>query len=249
MTYKNKIEFKDRLKELRLFKGMTQAEVAEKFGKSESAIRMWELGKSKPDADTLIEVSKEFGCSTDYLLGLPEDVINEIVASDSDNTLVLLEDLDRVPFPAKGKLLEIFNSICSAYLSLVMSNLESSVTFLNDLEKLFASISLLCGDAYLAAEEKEQGIMKYMLSKGLINESHYLTNFDNTALMSIKNTEKIMHDLMSRVHIQGRSKLIQFLESYSEHDYELSDDERELADLLIALSEEKQNYKRTGADS
>jgi len=31
---------------------------------------MWEVGKAKPDADTLIKLSEIFDCSTDYLLGL-----------------------------------------------------------------------------------------------------------------------------------------------------------------------------------
>ena len=67
-----KMEFKDRLKALRLEKEMTQTELASKFGKSESAVRMWELGKSKPDTDTLIKLAEHFVCTTDYLLGLSE---------------------------------------------------------------------------------------------------------------------------------------------------------------------------------
>jgi transcriptional regulator with XRE-family HTH domain len=43
------------------------------MGKTESACRAWELGRTKPDCDTLIKLAQYFECSTDYLLGLSED--------------------------------------------------------------------------------------------------------------------------------------------------------------------------------
>ena len=64
------MEFKDRIKELRQEKALSVGAFAEKLGKSESAIRMWETGKAKPDADTLITLSEYFNCSTDFLLGI-----------------------------------------------------------------------------------------------------------------------------------------------------------------------------------
>lgn len=66
------MDFKDRIKELRKSSGMSAEQLASVFGKSKSAIGMWEVGKTKPDADTLIELSKYFGCTVDYLLGLSE---------------------------------------------------------------------------------------------------------------------------------------------------------------------------------
>jgi len=63
-------EFKDRIKLLREEKGVSYTELGAIFGKTESAARAWELGRSKPDADTLIKLSQYFNCSTDYLLGL-----------------------------------------------------------------------------------------------------------------------------------------------------------------------------------
>ena len=61
--------FKERIKELRIEANITQAELAAKLGKGESAIRTWETGRAKPDVDTLIKLSKIFDCSVDYLLG------------------------------------------------------------------------------------------------------------------------------------------------------------------------------------
>jgi len=64
------MEFKDRLKILRTEKGLTATQLAFQIDKGESAVRMWEIGRSKPDADTLIKLSNFFDCSIDYLLGL-----------------------------------------------------------------------------------------------------------------------------------------------------------------------------------
>lgn len=68
------MEFKDRLKALRTQKKLSAADLAKNLvpAKSESAIRMWEAGKNKPDADTLIKLAEYFDCTTDYLLGLSE---------------------------------------------------------------------------------------------------------------------------------------------------------------------------------
>ena len=66
------MEFKDRLRLLREDKQKSAAQLAGEFEKSEGAIRMWETGKSKPDADTLIKLAHYFDCTTDYLLGLSD---------------------------------------------------------------------------------------------------------------------------------------------------------------------------------
>lgn len=66
------MEFKDRIKALRCEKEITQTELASKFGKTESAVRSWELGRSKPDADTLYKLASYFDCSADYLLGISD---------------------------------------------------------------------------------------------------------------------------------------------------------------------------------
>lgn len=63
-------EFKERIKQLRLKKHLTPSQLAAQLGKSEGAIRSWEMGRSKPDADTLLVLSSLFSCSVDYLLGL-----------------------------------------------------------------------------------------------------------------------------------------------------------------------------------
>jgi len=66
------MEFKDRIRELRTTTNVSATDLAARLGKSVSAIRMWETGKAKPDADTLLKLTDFFQVSTDYLLGRDE---------------------------------------------------------------------------------------------------------------------------------------------------------------------------------
>lgn len=56
------------LKKLREQSGLTQENIAEAVGVGQSAISMWETGKSKPRADMLIKLAAILGCTVDELL-------------------------------------------------------------------------------------------------------------------------------------------------------------------------------------
>ncbi|MCL1884732.1 MAG: helix-turn-helix domain-containing protein [Defluviitaleaceae bacterium] len=64
------MEFKDNVKLLRIEGNYSFADIASIVGKSEAAVRAWEYGRAKPEADTLIALARLFGCSSDFLLGL-----------------------------------------------------------------------------------------------------------------------------------------------------------------------------------
>lgn len=66
------MEFKNKLKELRISKNLSQMQLALKTGISQSAIAKWELGKTEPTASAIITLSKFFEESTDYILGLED---------------------------------------------------------------------------------------------------------------------------------------------------------------------------------
>lgn len=51
-------------------RGMTQAELARRLGRSRTTIHQWYWGMYEPDMDTLRRMSKIFGCTTDELLGM-----------------------------------------------------------------------------------------------------------------------------------------------------------------------------------
>lgn len=79
----------ERIKTLRINHGFTQKELAEKLYKSESTVRMWELGKSEPDLETTRNLATLFRVSTDYLLGnapATEEIVDS-VREDFMNTI------------------------------------------------------------------------------------------------------------------------------------------------------------------
>ena len=67
---KNKNLFKDILKNLRQENGIGQTELALKIGVSKGLISLWENGLREPGMSSLIALSKYFGVSIDYLVGL-----------------------------------------------------------------------------------------------------------------------------------------------------------------------------------
>ncbi len=58
------------IKELRKEKGLTQTALADLLFVSQDTISLWELGKSLPDVENVVKMTKVFKVSADYLLGL-----------------------------------------------------------------------------------------------------------------------------------------------------------------------------------
>lgn len=65
--------FGERLKKLRKKNGYTQVSLANELGVSKGTIAMWEVGKRKPDFETLCNLSDFFNVRTDYILGQSDD--------------------------------------------------------------------------------------------------------------------------------------------------------------------------------
>ncbi len=65
-------KFKERLKELRLEKEISQKELARKLDLSEKTVSHYESGYSEPSLDILIKICGHFNISADYLLGLTD---------------------------------------------------------------------------------------------------------------------------------------------------------------------------------
>ncbi len=61
--------FKERLKELRLEKNITQEQLGKLVNMSKMAISHWEKGHSEPSIPQLILLSNYFEVSVDYLIG------------------------------------------------------------------------------------------------------------------------------------------------------------------------------------
>ncbi len=66
------IKFQNRLKELRIAKGVSQKELGQAIGATYSAISYWETGINEPKISHVIALAKYFEVSADYLLGLED---------------------------------------------------------------------------------------------------------------------------------------------------------------------------------
>ncbi len=63
------ISFKERLKDLRIEKNITQQELGKLVNTSKMAVSHWEKGHSEPSISQLIILSNYFDVSVDYLIG------------------------------------------------------------------------------------------------------------------------------------------------------------------------------------
>ena len=88
------MDFSGRVKQLRGERGLTHSQIAAFLGKSEGAVRSWEMSRSNPDIGTLVKLAEYFDVTTDYLLGL-SDVRNQqharLLELDSDALSKALE--------------------------------------------------------------------------------------------------------------------------------------------------------------
>ena len=64
------IMFKERLKELRIERKLSQAELAKELNVTQRSISSWETGFREPDFSMLERIAVFFDVTTDYLLGL-----------------------------------------------------------------------------------------------------------------------------------------------------------------------------------
>ena len=65
-------KFPERLKTLRIDKGLNQNQLASKVKVSQAAIARWEAGLQIPNIEVAIMFAQFFGVSTDYLLGVKD---------------------------------------------------------------------------------------------------------------------------------------------------------------------------------
>lgn len=65
--------FKDRLRELRLEKGLKQKDIANAINLTVRAISNYEQGIREPSLDILKRLCKFFDVTSDYLIGLSDD--------------------------------------------------------------------------------------------------------------------------------------------------------------------------------
>ena len=94
----------DKIIKLRKENGWSQEELAEKLEVSRQAISRWENGIALPDAQNVLQISKLFHVTTDYLL-------NDDYESDSDIPLVRIATQATEDIRIKKKKLHLISAI------------------------------------------------------------------------------------------------------------------------------------------
>ena len=64
------LEMGGMIKQLRKQNNLTQSALANLMRTTQDTISLWELGKSYPDAESIVRMAKLFRTSSDFLLGL-----------------------------------------------------------------------------------------------------------------------------------------------------------------------------------
>ena len=79
------MKLSDKIIDLRKSKSMTQEDLAERLNVSRQAVSRWESGLVMPDAGNILQLSKLFGVTTDYLLHDDYRSDNDIPSVKADN--------------------------------------------------------------------------------------------------------------------------------------------------------------------
>ena len=80
----------DRIRYLRDKTGLTQTDIANKLGISRSAVNSWEMSLTSPSLANLVEMSKIFKVSLDYLVSASDKMLVDISDLSAEEREVVL---------------------------------------------------------------------------------------------------------------------------------------------------------------
>ena len=86
----------ERIKALRGARGWTQAELARRMNITRNGVNSWEQGLSMPSPACLVDLSKVFSVSTDYLLGVERLETVNVTGLDEKDVAMLAQLADRL---------------------------------------------------------------------------------------------------------------------------------------------------------
>lgn len=90
--------FCNRLRDLRISRGLNQVEFGESLNVTKQSVSNWENGNIQPSIDMLIHIATIYSVSTDYLLGLDERQILDVTGltdKQIGHIQCLIDDLKR----------------------------------------------------------------------------------------------------------------------------------------------------------
>ena len=116
-----KLNFGEKLSELRKDKGLSVIELSKEIGFSKSVIYFWENGQREPTANAILVISRFFNVSTDYLLGLEDELgskIEKVVKKNSPEDFTpeeieMIKGIRELNFTDQNALKVVINSFLS----------------------------------------------------------------------------------------------------------------------------------------
>lgn len=110
LSMAKKQKFNDRLKEARLKKGLSQAQLAEKVSAYVSNISRYERGEHKPTTETLTKLANALDVSTDFLMNGSIDDIAQDAISDKE-LLTQFKKVERLSNDKKAIFKEVIDAL------------------------------------------------------------------------------------------------------------------------------------------
>ncbi len=109
------MKLSEKITELRKQNGMTQEDLACELNVSRQAISRWEMGTSMPDASNILQLSKLFNVTSDYLLNDDYKSDNDLPKLKEYNHIIKENDLKQAKSFMISGYLSIFAAICFVF--------------------------------------------------------------------------------------------------------------------------------------
>ncbi len=88
------IDVANKIRYLREKTGMTQTDLAKKLGISRSAVNSWEMSLSSPSISNIIEMSRIFHVTVDYILSTSDKLLIDVSALSNEEREIILKLID-----------------------------------------------------------------------------------------------------------------------------------------------------------
>ena len=218
-------------------------ELAAACNVSESAVRLWSSGATRPDIDNIPTIARVLNVPIDYLFGYESE---KIIEKSRDDIQLLNSSLDKLftdsilayeSFGVKTQLYELFEIITALFIMLSESGIDSADSFIDDIEKLMLYISGVC----LQAET----VSIMIDTQKAVPEEFYAYNYEiqREADESRKKAVEIVTTLITNI----QDETVQNLARASEVNIDNQRAERFSKDLLLNNANKKRRGDVTNA--
>lgn len=140
--------FGEKLQYLRRTKGLSQEQLAAQVNVSRQAVSKWELDAAMPDTDNILQISKLFKVTTDYLLdnalGLETSIeVKNIGIDEIKNQMPAAETSEIQQIKHKRPILQIFLSVLAIYMITFAIAIMTQPMFLPFFAMIATAVSIL----------------------------------------------------------------------------------------------------------